>query len=258
VAGKAFNGNNYVSLLAGKNVTKDHWVKFNKDSNIYDVKKILIHELLHNFGIDDVHTLLGFKNTDKFYGKTFMQPGGACEKMEIISPNDLKVLVSLYMDKDSNKQEIKKMLREYESYFYKTFANTCKTKVKTTENVELENFQLFDDLIIHEIDGSVTKYLYHIIIFEDSFRFLIYDNTTGNELDSTQGEIERINGTIILKDVKLKKGLRPLNKLDSYDGGYEQDLIILSAKGKIGWYDIRYNDFRCYGRTVDLTKEMTQ
>lgn len=259
MSGLAHTKREKLSRIVEKSVTADHTIQFNRNSALGDMeifRRILLHELSHNLGMGDVHTLLGIQTTDKYYGHTFMNSTGNFNTLGMYSPNDLKMFVSLYMNDDSDRRAIKKMLDEYEQFYYETYANFCKEKLRTNQNVELEDFCLTDKLHVTDMNGEVSEYIYDFIIVGDSYELVITNAQTNKVLDRATGGIVRVNGTIILKDVELKRGMRPLEDWLSYSGGYEQDLIIVSALGKVGWYDLSTNDFRHYGEVLSLEKDM--
>lgn len=247
-----------LSKLTNKRVTKEHTVQFNRNliADNTELKKVFIHELAHNFSKKDVYTIIKNKTTEKHYGNSFMLEGSNSEIMGIISPNDLKTWAVTYSDDNTDKQAVKKMMKDYENYYYQTYANYCKNKVDTTENVSLNNFQLIDELHITDIDGTERGYEYRIVVENSSYEFYVYDLITGKQLEQATGKTENINGTIILRDVELKKGLRPFDKNESYEGGYVKDFIVLSKDDKIGWFDLSANDFRSYGTVESLEKDM--
>jgi len=246
------------SKLTNKRVTKNHEIQYNRDGigNEEELRKVLIHELAHLFSKNDVYTVLKNKTTDKHYGNTFMLGGSNSEKLGIISPNDFKSWAAIYADDDTNKEAVKKAIKEYDNFYYQTYANYCKSKMEIIENISLDNFELKDELHITDLDGTKRGYVYKIIVEDSKYEFHVYDLITGKKLEHTTGKTENVNGTIILCDVELKRGLRPNDKSESYEGGFVSDLILLCKDEKIGWYDLKSNDFRSYGTVESLEKDM--
>jgi len=120
----------------------------------------------------------------------------------------------------------------------------------------LYNFELNDTLHVTYLDGTKQMYGYKFVVFEDEYEFSIFDLNTNKQLEFATGNVERVNGTIVLKDVELNKGLRPLDANESYSGGYVQDLIILSKDDKICWFDLSCNDLRRYCSVYEIEKDM--
>lgn len=212
------------------------------------------HELLHAFGFNDVYTNLFNKTTDKYYGNTYMNNR---IKYDMLTPNDLKCLISLYVEEDYDIEEIQSNIEKYQKKFYKYYANLCKQKFCTSESLKETSFNFSSMIIAEELDKTRYGYNYKVVVDEERYLFEIYDMYSGKLLDRCEGEVLNVNGAIVLKDVELKKGLKPNNSIDNYDGGFIQDFIFLSKNNEVVLYN--YFDNFSFKGTIDINeKSLTQ
>ena len=241
---------NPVCLYYELNLNKEQSEKTD-DKNLLNT---LNHELLHAFGLGDVYTTKALQTTTKFYGNTFMNSN---IDIDIITPNDLGCLIALYADEDCDVSKMKQELEKYEIKFNKYFAEKCKEKLVTDEDVVDENFIWFGGVVRNFEDGSSVGTDYKLQVENGYYTLQIKDAVTGKQLDLATGEATLQNGVMVLKNVELNKGLYPHNVEDCYEGGFVQDLAVLSKDGVISLYNFTSNDF-LYGGYLSLEKGLTQ
>ena len=225
---------NYFEL----NLNKDYVNNNNSNDYNYSFEYTLNHELLHAFGLDDVYTTLINQTTKKYYGNTYMLTSTEFKK---ITPNDLACLISLYADENCDMEKMKAELLKYELKFYKEYANQCKEKFETEEDFVEESFNFQTGVLIEKEDKTMIGYDYKVTVEEGKYKFEIYDHYSNELLDSYSGEAVSQNGTIILKNIELKHGMRPNGPYDYYEDGFVQDFIFLSKNGKSYLYDFNSN-----------------
>ena len=213
-----------------------------------------VHENMHLFGFKDVYTNEALKTTEKHYGNTFMNVN-MC--YDIITPNDLACLISLYSDENTDMVRMKQELKKYENKFFNYYANICKEKIKTTEDVMDENFTWSGGIVKEDLDGSLSGTDYKLLVENGEYNLKLIDHYTNQEIDSFKGEASLINGVVILKNVELKRGLYTYSPEDCYEGGYIQDLAVIVKDGKVSLYDYMTNNF-FYGFYKTLEKGLTQ
>ena len=213
-----------------------------------------VHENMHLFGFKDVYTNEALKTTEKHYGNTFMNVN-MC--YDILTPNDLACLISLYSDENTDMVRMKQELQKYETKFYNYYAKLCKEKLKTTEDVDYENFVWFGGIVRINEDGTSVGTDYKLTVENGSYTLQLIDANTKEEVDCVSGETTIQNGVVILKNVELKKGLYLHNEFDCYEGGYIQDLAVITKDGITSLYNHVSNDF-LYGGYVSLEKGLTQ
>ncbi len=221
--------------------------------NIEDDKELkysLVHELLHAFGLGDVYT---YSNGNKHYGNTIMNNK---LKYNMITPNDLACLISLYADEDCDLTKMQSELKKYENKFYKVLANNVKDGFETTEMVDESNFMWTTNII----EGTPLKieygYNYEITVENETYWLQIYDYRTNELIDECRGEVYNHEGVLILKNIKLKNGMNPYDQTKSYTGGFIQDFAIMKFNGNLYLYDHKDNKW-FYGETKMLKKGLT-
>ncbi len=232
-----------------------NYYEINVDSSL-SIDKVLgtfIHEDLHTFGLDDVYTIQAIKKTNKYYGNTYMNVGA---NFEMITPNDLGCLISLYSDDNTDMVKMKQELKKYENKFYNYYANLCKERYKTTEDVVDENFSWFGGIIRTNEDGSTVGSNYTLRVENGRYLLKIIDVNTNEVVESFSGEATLQNGVMILKNVELKSGLYPYDEQACYKGGYIQDLAVITKDGTTSLYDFASNNF-FYGGYISLEKGLT-
>lgn len=172
---------------------------------VYDT---MLHELLHTFQFLDVYAT----RTNVYQGNTLMQPAiGAT--VRTLSGNDIKCLAATYAPKFETEQQAaeyiklaNEMAKEYEERFLKSCAGHYKDG---RPDFGYENFALdFYYPSEIEVDGLKIskKYHYNVVVYDGGFNLKISDEK-GNVLENSYGAAELYDGVMVLKDVRLNKGL---------------------------------------------------
>ncbi len=218
------------------------------------LKYTLNHELLHAFGFADVYNNSKISATiTKFQGNTYMNN---TFKWEMITPNDLACLISLYSDDDCDIEKMKYYLEKYKTKYYNSYTELCKDKLGTNENLNEEDFSFCAILRIEDIDKSKYGYKYEITVENGEYNLEIYDYFSNELIDSCQGKTTNQNGVVVLKNVELKVGLKPNYKQENYSGGYVQDLVIANKDGRAVLYNYHLDTFLS-GAIHNLEKSLT-
>jgi len=232
-------------------------LKLNKDQSEHrddkETIQTLNHELLHAFGLGDVYTNKALQTTTKFYGNTFMNTS---INFDIITPNDLGCLISLYSDENTDMVKMKEELEKYKTKFNKHFSEKCKLKTQTNENFEEDNFTFESGIVFEDLDKNRNGYRYFITVEDGNYHLEIKDFNTWKLLDSCSGKVDVQNGVLILKDVELKLGLRPYEDNECFSGGIIQDYAFIVKEGKITFYDYSTN-FTLNGIFQEHEKSLT-
>lgn len=232
------------------NVNKDKLKGRDKDA----VVETFIHELMHGFGSGDVYTNENRRTTTKFYGNTFMNN---IIDFKMLTPNDVGCLISLYTDGNYNTQELTRGLKKYEEKFYTNYASINKKKIGTEENFDYEEFVFENSIIIKHLDGTKNGYTYRVLVEDGKYEFEIYDYFKKEIIDYCDGEVFEHDGIVVLKDVELKHGMKPYDKLSSYEGGYVQNFALAKKDGKYILYNY-CSDFSHIGDCYEYEKSLTQ
>lgn len=226
VDGYITSSNNILSVLMSKPTMNNFTININTDiikGRKNQLKYTLTHELLHAFGFDDVYNFNGFSTTTKYYGNTYIN---SSFKAEMLTPNDVKCLISLYANRNSNKEEVQSLLTAYTDLYYDNFSNNCINKCGKVKDFDDQDFAFKSEIKINDTTSGVTGYIYESVINDAKYEFNILNRATNELLDSCSGKVLYKNGVAILRDVNLKLGLRPCSETESYSGGFVQDFVV--------------------------------
>lgn len=241
--------------------------KFLKTSEIEDIYKTCVHELLHAFGFNDVYYNSLFKN-EKYRGDTFMNTTLSMN-IKDITPNDLKCLIALYAPEFENLQEqenavknYKEMVAEYENAFYYDFAHSCRDNIQADADITLDEFTWKSDSEIY-VKNNQTKgydsvpYTHEIVVKNGNYNFNLYEGTT--LIDKCAGEAYLIDGVMVLKNVDLKEGFFPAIMSEiNYIGDRVQDLGVAIRKGTVWLVDLSSNSIKLCGDIADTLSSSEQ
>ena len=231
-----------IKIYQLKNYTEDESIK---------LRHLYTHELLHAFGIDDVYLN---ENTQKHQGNTFIHPGVG-ESIGMLTPNDIKVLVSLYLEKFDNEEEQKESINKhkekieaYEKAYYFNLTEKILSDLSLVDKIDMPALQWNGMARYQTPDGTIYQLKYKIFVDNDRYKFYVLDNDN-NKLDFYQGEAQNINGVMVLKDLNLKQGLT--TGIPGSPNGYVQDLFLVKEGSLLYLYDIS-NQSRHIGFTSKL------
>lgn len=252
--GKVFKSNAYItgsksmlSLLTAKRTMNDYKIYIDREEILNSDSKgrqyyIMVHELMHAFGFKDVYLLEPEKTTDKFYGNTHIN--NSVLNLNMLTPNDIKCLISLYSSEETDEKLVNKKLQESTIEYYERYTTACAEKALKAKNLDLEDMDLQASLRVTEEDGRKYGYNYKIKIEDGNYQFIISDLFSKEILDECSGKAYCRNGIIILENIQLKTGMRPYDKPDSYAGGFVQDFVLgyfENQSENIVLYDVNTN-----------------
>lgn len=175
-----------------------------------------LHELLHVFGIGDVY------NQEATYQNTFVNThNGSAEWLHMITPNDYKLLVSMYAEDmgdmtENEKQkyvdELNKKIDEYSKNYYNYYKTAYKQYlIKSGHSQEgVKNLTGYGE-IGKKVDITFAKNLHNldeigkvrIKISDDKYVIATYDKN-GKLIDDCSGKAHHLGEVIFLQDVHLK------------------------------------------------------
>lgn len=227
-----------ISILTTKRMANDFVITINRShlSELNDPKQLpyaLRHELGHT-ALNDVYEIEDRQSVyKKFQCNTYMNPAVGPE-LEMFTPNDVKCFISYFAESEEEAKALKPFLKEYTKNYYENFSKKCIEKGGQTKEFNKTDFEFESNLTSTALDGTVYKYLYNLKVEDGKYFFEIIDEEKNKILESCEGETISINGMVVLKDVKLKKGIQPYSKYDSFEKGVVQDLVVGCFEG--GYY----------------------
>ena len=225
--GYIFKGPNLISWLTTKRTMNNYVITLDRDEinkRNSDIEYTMRHELLHAFGFNDVYTIDREKTTDKFQGNTYIN--NSFEGFNMLTPNDVKCLISLYSQKKTNKDKVREFLKEYTNRYYQSYTEAIENKYGKYENFNQREIDMEGGIRVTKEDGTMHGYMYQVNIENCKYEFRILDYFSNKLLDSCSGDVVYVNGMAVLKDVELKTGMRPYDSSSSYSGGFVQDLAV--------------------------------
>ena len=199
----------------------------------------IMHELCHCLGMRDIYNydkttrevIFNFGN----HYTTIMDPS-YISRLCLLSPSDFKLLACLYAPAFRSAEEkiiytakIKKKIEEYEIFYYSAFIENF------IQDQSIEYFNTYTKPP-HKFSVSweycsnklTEKQLYHLTVNNTRYTFSIMDKN-GYVVDSVTGEVFNGENYIILKDLKLQRGLFPnTEEMSKYNGTNEP--VFLTVK----------------------------
>ena len=222
--------------------------------------EIFKHELGHAFSFDDVYERkngIAVYNSNKT--NTFMN-SLIDDMLGTFTPNDVKCWIALYAEDSYKVQFLENIfLAKYTEEYYNRFTAKAIKKVHGVEEFDYSSFDFESRFNVNEIDKKFG-YIYQISVSNNRYSFAIIDRDSGKLLDMCTGEVYKSNGVLVLRDVKLEKGVNPSSAFESYENGSAQDLVVGKLKNEIGgnsyfFYDI-FTNWKSIGNVVDLEKSI--
>lgn len=195
----------------------------NDENKGWKIERVMVHEILHSFGFDDVYNRDVLKLTDKMYGNTAVNAQHTINKM---TPNDFLMLASMYAPKFTSEEEkqeyIAKVRNEFEDYaqFYiRHVAGYRNFKTTRDFNIDFEFTGKYKSLINDLVHN------YKVSVKDGEYDFSIYDKDW-NILDNAKGEFFVADGVGFFRNVELQKSVTPLSTTSEQYEGYISDFII--------------------------------
>jgi hypothetical protein len=209
-----------------------------------------LHELLHAFGFDDVHTTLAHSNGNtKFCGNTVMNSKiGA--KTSCLTPDDYRCIISAYAPRMNEKELVefinkyKQKVAEYDESYYGAYSALCENKLGVVSDLDTsKDYSSTYQRKLTDEKGNVIIENILVEIKDGKYDLKIFDES-GVLLDETSGKTIDCKNTFLLKDAELEKGLRPLTQDNRNINSYINDFVFMkdSKTGKYIFYDLAEND----------------
>lgn len=182
----------------------------------YDFYRTTLHETLHAFGIDDIY------GEESMYRNTFISTENNTSWLSMVSPNDYKLLISMYAEDMTNMSEeekqayiakLNKKVEEYSvEYFrhYKQAYKDCLISNGITEEQDLKNYisqgQIDKDVdIIFEkfwnLEEQVVKG--RLKVKGDKYVLALYDEND-KVLEHCSGKAHHLGDQIFLQGAQFK------------------------------------------------------
>lgn len=222
--------------------------EMHKNNSSQEIQYTFLHELLHAFGFDDVLTTTAhYSFIPKYCGNTVMNPTFG-HKINCLTPNDYRCIISAYapqMDDSKLTQfinEYKQKVSEYDETYYHSFSALCEYKNNITSTLDTSkpcSANYTRSLTLE--DGSTIIEQIFVEVKDGKFYLAITDEH-GNLLDQTLGDTVDCGNTLILKNVNLKKGLRPLTEQSNHTSYINDFILMRNEQGKLIFYDLAAND----------------
>ena len=182
---------------------EDYYIFYEKQ---HLIKVIMVHELLHCFGLDDVYK----HKTNIVHLNTIMQTQMAHTGVTIISPNDYKILRAMYapnFNDESEKfdyiMESAKAIDEYSKEYYSNhnkhqeyrFSNTEEPKLLTiNDGTYYFNSLAVENSNIYSIKVNIKNGHYRLTTFDQDYE----------PIEHCSGDVYFVNGKAYLHNVDLK------------------------------------------------------
>lgn len=250
---------NLVSRLTNKRTYNNYEINFNRDKFTTNQARdyTFKHELFHAFGVDDVYIIENDVIKRPKLTKSLIDATNA-DGNSMLTPNDVKCLVSLYQEKQETPEKQKKyikdmkaFIKDYEENFYLKFSQNCKQKTNLNFSFQQSKVDAVSSLGIYLEDESRIYYNYNVSVDGTTYKFSI-TNEKGNMLDSCNGEVLWVNDIAVLKDVKLKAGLWPGYSESFKD--FLQDLVLIkTSEDQVSLYHYASNDLM-FTKTLYLSE----
>lgn len=181
-----------------------------------------LHEIFHLFGVKDVY----FSWVGERYNNTYINVNGN-RNLKMLSPNDYKLLISLYakntneLDESEKQDYINQLEQKIEDYtvkYYSHYQQAYKQKLlddglsEETVKERTSYVQLENDIDVTFVDTIRTKGISTIRVKVKDSKYVVatYDENN-NMLESCSGKAYNVGGQIFLHNVILKN----LNRGDS-------------------------------------------
>lgn len=209
-----------------------------------------LHELLHAFGFDDVHTTLAHsRGNDRFCGNTVMS-NEIGSKTNCLTPNDYRCIIAAYAPRMNEKEllnfinDYKQKVKEYDESYYGAYSALCENKMGIESSLDTKKgYQANYQRQLTDEKGNVIIENISIEVGEGEFSLKIFDKN-GVMLDSAKGKTVDCGSRLIFRNVELKKGLRPLTESNNFIESYINDFVFMkdAKTGKFIFYDLADND----------------
>jgi len=261
------HNNNLLSLLTNKKLMNNFVIRIDREQIAKSpfenqLDKSLDHELAHAFSLKDSYYIHNREAVwDNSLNNTYMHYITE-QNIGMFTPNDIKCWISVYADSKQKAEDLLPFLNEYTENYYDVYSKQCLKKCEKLNDFNLRNFEFESIIEIKYENGEKHGYKYNLIVENGKYKFLIYDKNTLSLMDDCSGEALYLNGVVVLKELKLTKGLMPNNIYYSFEEGVTQDLIVGcfkdGFKGKtIAIYDLQ-TDLNYFGDILELEKTIEQ
>lgn len=204
------------ALIVGADVLLD-WEKLKNENDLY-IYVVILHEITHTLGFDDVYNHGSVKTTNIINNETFMNTNNS-NKISILYPNDYAILQVLYSNeykKHNDYQKavevVNKKIEEYTKSFYKLYGEMLKEKGTATGNLANETIE---QNINWKSAFTNNKNTCNLKINQDNTcEFTIYGND-GTLLEKSTGSIMYVDGILFARNITINNANNYNNKLNN-------------------------------------------
>ncbi len=267
-AGEAAMNNSLLSLSSAGKFTRKCDVRISRFYNspesagedfehLYDMSNFpytVAHELFHCFGVGDLYKL------DTLSHNSLISVSN--QSMKQVSPNDYKLLVSMYSkslsdcseeEKQAYIKQANQMIEEYTQSYYEQYCKQQKDSplFKYHDTIKDDIDVTFSRLIMVNWDYTTKFSKIRVVTRNNKYTLALYD-TDDKIVDKCSGKLRNIDGVLILEGVHLTNFIQNKdvyvdfyltsrsNSLNLYEMSSIADLL-LSANGRSTNYVDIYN-----------------
>ena len=170
-----------------------------------------LHELLHVFGLNDVYNEGGLKNTENYYGNTFLQNA---HNLTSITPNDYKCLLSAYAPEVDTNQNyytlLDNMSKKASKFAYQYYLNRYQSLTEPQKYYHPTPNQLCLQATFNDDKGVVGQIVHILTISDDTYTIEIYKDgciiETHKGIATHLSPTEDCDSIIILQNFTLSNG----------------------------------------------------
>lgn len=174
--------------------------EFNYDMRFFPYT--VSHELFHCFGVGDIYTL----DTVSFNSLINIDN----QDMTIVSPNDYKLLVSLYSrslsgcseeEKEAYLEQSKKMIEEYTQSYYEQYCKKQRQSLldDSHDKIDGDIDVTFNEMIFFRLDYNAKLTRMRVKTQNNKYTIALLDSE-GQVLDKCSGRLRNIDGVLILEN----------------------------------------------------------
>lgn len=192
-----------------------------KDKTDAEIYYVILHELAHTLGIDDVYFQGALKRTSTINKETFMNTSN--KNILYFYPNDYAILQVLYSDeytKHDNYLEavdaVNKKIEKYTKSFYQKYAETLKEKTNATDALSEEPMK--QNITWCSI-FTKNENTYNLKLNKDHTCTLSIYDKAGNLIEQCNGNLIFIDGILFATNINIKKA-------SNYDNRYSDELSL--------------------------------
>ena len=260
------NFNSFMSLLGGHGMMSyNHTISIDPQFLETQQKRtysVCVHELLHCFGIDDVYSA---KNKP-YVSNTFVNVNVENKGVEMLTPNDMKLLCAMYHKPFANNEErdafVQQVLEKVDAYSVEFYTHHDKAFQEYYQKIYEEKGYpqtTIDRLNMHlpiqngkftfyQISNSQKIGSIELVLDDSGYTVTTFDHNQ-NQLDSCSGKAYMVNNAVYLQNVNLDPLLSDANS-------YVDLCLYLQADGKYVLKDLT-DSAVFYGTNLKLELDLS-